>query len=154
MLKWCVQRWDENKDKLREAIKERVASDEFSMCLDYDDLAELISRHIFVSYGIPYTLLMTTGLRSDYQGSACFIFGRNGNDSTDTDILMSRIYYGSCTVCDTIQAAGGNIDDLMTIAKDIVTNTIKPFNSGWDHDSEFDEIVYEISEEDANGESF
>lgn len=62
---------------------------------------------------------------------------------------MTYVGYGSCSGCDTLQAiqdygkdpiSEDQLNDFMALCKDIVTNMIKPYNSGWRNEEEFTEV--------------
>lgn len=73
-------------------------------------------------------------------------------NSCEYEYLMTYVGYGSCSGCDTLQAiqeCGENIPtpeqlkDFMSLCKDLVTNMIKPYNTGWRATSDFEPVVME-----------
>ena len=63
---------------------------------------------------------------------------------------MTYVGYGSCSGCDTLQGIQGwdddrlpteaQINDYMMLCKDIITNTIRPYNHGWRNNSDYDTV--------------
>ena len=65
---------------------------------------------------------------------------------------MTYINYGSCSGCDTLlslqcdysnDAAKTKIKGFICLCKDILMNTIKPYNSGWRKEEEWDPIKWD-----------
>ena len=157
MIRFCLKQWENNKDKLR-AEFESIDSYTF-VNYRYEDLVRLIVDSIF-NPGLDNdwdrwdSEHITTIDDGHYQGTLLFVIPRNTYQPQEYDYLMSYIGYGSCSGCDSLQAIQMNIpwdkthltdsqiEDAMMLCKDIVTNTIKPWNSGWRYDSEFDTVEY------------
>ena len=157
MIKFCLKQWENNKDELR-AVFESVDSYTFER-YRYEDLVRLIVDNIFNPgldndwdrWDSEHITIIDDG---NYQGTLLFVIPRNIYQPQEYDYLMSYIGYGSCCVCDPLQAIqmdtpcdktpldDSQIEDVMKLCKDIVTNTIKPWNSGWRYDSEFDTVEY------------
>ena len=64
---------------------------------------------------------------------------------------MTYAGYGSCSVCDTLLSITDydtygkkfnehQVNALLTLCKDILTNTIKPYNYGWRYKDIFDTV--------------
>lgn len=65
---------------------------------------------------------------------------------------MTYVDYGSCSGCDTLQAiqcghdrklTEAQVKNFMALCKDILTNTVRPFNNGWRHEEMFDQVTME-----------
>lgn len=70
----------------------------------------------------------------DYQGTLLFVIPYDNYQPSECEHIMTYIDYGSCSGCDALEAIRYSetlVDDLMYICKDIVSNTIKPYNHGW-----------------------
>ena len=91
-----------------------------------------------------------------YQGTLLFLMPFGSYSPGPDDYLMTHVWYGSCSGCDTLErirmqskydyeedvyAKTPNeqqVQDLLMLCKDIITNTIKPYNYGWQHNEAFD----------------
>lgn len=151
MIKFCLDKWNKNSDKLKEHLKNR---EDLNTC-DYIDLVKLVVEHIF---NIDETLKfdsdnITEIDNGDYQGTLLFVIPRVKYQPSECDYLMAYVEYGSCTVCDTLQGiqswregyshekvTEAQLSDFMNLCKDIVQNTIKPYNYGWRHDPMYDPV--------------
>ena len=76
----------------------------------------------------------------DYQGTLLFLIPFDTYQPFEYEYLMTFVGYGSCSGCDTLQSiqhgyhqklTEGQVNDFMTLCKDILTNTIRPYNCGW-----------------------
>ena len=86
----------------------------------------------------------------DYQGTMLFMIPRKRYQPSEYDYLITYAGYGSCSYCDTllsIQSCGDEllptekqVNDYMILCKDLVCNIVKPYNSGWREDEDFDEV--------------
>lgn len=146
MIKYCLDCWNKNQQSLREQL-EKDAS--LNSC-EYEYLVKLVTRYIL---GIP---LLTENIivvdNGDYQGTLLFLIPRDTYQPSEDEYLMTYVGYGSCSGCDTLQAiqeCGENIPtpeqlkDFMSLCKDLVTNMIKPYNTGWRATSDFEPVVME-----------
>ena len=63
---------------------------------------------------------------------------------------MTYVWYGSCSGCDTLQQVQDyfetdcrlteqQIKDFLKLSKNIICNTIKPYNNGWREEEDFRE---------------
>ena len=156
MLKYCYERWNQNKDKLEAALRETDLT-----MVGYMDLCALVVKHILntddqeFSYENWDPNKITVIDDGDYQGTMLFLIPQNTYQPSEYGYLMTYIGYGSCTVCDYLQSIqpwdkseidDETIKDFMGLCKDFVTNMIKPYNSGWRQDDEFEHISMEVSE--------
>lgn len=153
MLKILVEKYDKNKDNLKEALSDIINSG-----IDYEDLVRLTFSVIYnddddaIEY--PYHALdcdeITTIDNGDYQGTLLFLIPFKTYQPSESEYLMTYVGYGSCSYCDTLASiTEGNwgkkfsesqVVDLLALCKDILTNTIKPYNYGWRNDDRFNPI--------------
>lgn len=162
MIKFCKEQWDRNKDKLEQALRERTDLDD----VIYLTLVKMVVDHIFnpgfkecfgeYRFIDGYDSSKITEIdNGDYQGTLLFLIPLDIYQPSEYEYLMTYIGYGSCSGCDTLQAIQGTwntdkdkqISDFMTLCKDIVTNTIKPYNGGWRADKAYFEVVEEKTDE-------
>lgn len=121
MLKYCVDQWEKNKEKLRSALEN---CDIYS---DYEDFARLVIENIFPewkNYGVAITK------QGDHTGDVIFFISAD-TEGTRKDIFLSCLRYGSCSVCDTLmRAAEGEerVEDQMRVALHFIQNMKHPFS--------------------------
>lgn len=149
MLKYCLDKWNENKSVLEARLK---ADSTLNSC-QYIDLVKLVVDCI-LNYGIDYgkkwdSDKITVIDNGEYQGTQLFLIPKETYQPSEYEYLMTYVNYGSCTVCDTLQAIQGwheepltekQVGDFMQLCKDLLTNMIKPYNSGWREDKEFEQV--------------
>lgn len=152
MIKFCVQQWDRNKDKLRKHLSERTDMNDCS----YLDLVKLVVEYIFnnndYGYGHTYDKDKITEIdNGDYQGTLLFLIPIDTYQPSEYEYLMTYVGYGSCSVCDTLQSiqlwssddkllTPEQLNNFMGLCKDIVQNTIKPYNANWRYDELYEEV--------------
>lgn len=160
MLKIIAKKWDENKDKLRSILAERTDLNS----VDYIDLVKLSFETIY-NYGLDdyktehyvgYGDLISLDLDKihiiddgDYQGTLLYIIPFNTYQPCEFEYLMTYVGYGSCSGCDALESIQAwdekkltdrQVEDFMRLCKDILTNTIKPYNGGWRQTEAFEQI--------------
>ena len=164
MLRIIVLAWDENRDKLREALSQRTDLDS----IEYIDLVKLTFEVVYnssVAVAFPYEDRkidlehITVIDNGNYQGTLLFVLPFDTYQPSENEYLMTFVGYGSCCGCDTLQAIQGYYDgdtpsekqlnEFMMLCKDILTNTIKPYNNGWRYSELFDQF----KGEENNGKS-
>lgn len=162
MIKYCLWKWEAGKELLREVLSTKKGLDD---CW-YEKLVELVVQCILNasvneennadfkqeydnSWDAKNITIIDDG---DYQGTLLALIHSDIYQPGPDDYLMTHIYYGSCSVCDTLMDAQSidsqkdrllsprQVDAYMAICKDIVTNMIKPYNYGWRHDDWFDVV--------------
>lgn len=153
MIKYCLKKWDENKDYLRQTLSIIRHLHEY----EYEDIVRLVVTFVFNTdqngstskWDADRITMIDNG---DYQGTLLFLIPQKTYQPSEYEYLMTFVSYGSCSGCDTLQLIQSSIepdqvpsektvDELMMLCKDIVCNTIKPYNSGWRGDSMFNEVV-------------
>ena len=153
MLKIIVSHWDKNKDKLRSILAERTDLNS----VNYEDLVKLTFETIYNNgldgLNADYYSLDLDKIHviddGDYQGTLLFLIPFNSYQPCEYEYLMTYVGYGSCSGCDTLQAiqdygeeklTDQQVEDFMKLCKDILTNTIKPYNGGWRQTELFEQI--------------
>jgi hypothetical protein len=150
MLKIILSQWEKNKDELREALSKRTDLDD----LDYKDLVKLTFEMVYnndLPSNAEYLDLDSIHEIDDgtYQGTLLYLIPFETYQPCEFEYLMSYVGYGSCSGCDTLQAiqlnwtGAGKINKFMQLCKDILTNTIKPYNDGWRKTDLFEHIEEE-----------
>lgn len=152
MIKIMKECWDKNQEMLREHIKTINMNE-----VGYTDLVKLTFNVIYNDYAQwGYERLdmdrITRIDHGDYQGTLLFLIPFDTYQPSEYEYLMTYIGYGSCCVCDVLQnivslnydysdtPTEHQVTMLMGVCKDIICNTIKPYNSGWRENEDF-EIV-------------
>lgn len=154
MIKFCKYAWDQNESKLRKVLKESEPG--FLRECTYKSLVSLIVQTIFNNgpdrqnrtweWDVEKITEIDDG---DYQGTLLFLIPEDTYQPTSSQYLMTFVEYGSCSGCDTLlnlkmyvpyegSVPDSTINDFMTLCRDIVVNTIRPFNNGWRHEDIFD----------------
>ena len=148
MLKIIRDKWDRNKDKLQETL---IKGNTFNEC-SYIDLVKLSFKIIFNSDGEGDQLdikKITEIDDGDYQGTLLYLIPFETYQPSEYEYLMTHVSYGSCSGCDTLQSiqdygkkflTDQQVSDFMTLCKDILTNTIKPYNSGWRENPDYEQL--------------
>ena len=154
MIKYALKKWDENKDVLRNAIQQ---TEKDKRCFwDYNDIVKLVCSYIFnenVSDEDP--MIDVDGItmidNGSYQGTLLFMLPFDVDQPAEYEYLMTYVGYGSCSGCDTLQRIQADdedddetekdlVDSYLSICKDIVSNTIRPYNQGWRNNGMFDSV--------------
>ena len=157
MIKYCIEKWDKNKDLLRSALDNNKLlnhvlnknDDDPLEYLEYKDLVKLTVMFILNDeneWNVNGIKEIDDG---DYQGTLLYLIPEDTYQPDSSEYLMTFVEYGSCSGCDTLQAIqcfldtrsrDKSIDDLMNLCKDLICNMIKPYNIGWRYDEKFDTI--------------
>lgn len=140
--------WDANKDKLRDLLAERT---DLNRC-EYNDLVKLTFDTIYnadtdVSDYPKLDLEKITIIDDgDYQGTLLFLIPFDTYQPSEYEYIMTFIGYGSCSCCDALQGVQSRdnysketpteeqLDGFINICKDLICNTIKPYNCAWRED--------------------
>lgn len=154
MIKFALRKWNENKD----ALEQHIRKDKTLNNCGYEYLVKLVVRYIF-NGGCEETWEeydennITVVDNGDYQGTQLFIIPKDGYPPCESDYLMTFVGYGSCSGCDALMAIQDweekepteqQVSDFMTLCRDLVTRTIKPYNCGWGYSEDFDTVQMEV----------
>lgn len=161
MLKYCYHKWDYNKERLQEAIKNDT---KINGC-EYEYLVKLVTRYI-LNGELPPEFYdqekrwdydnITKIDNGDYQGTLLFLIPKDWYQPAEYDYLLTYVGYGSCSGCDTllnIQEGYRYDSDLptekqvreyMDLCRHLVSNIVKPYNNGWRNDEMFEHIKMEV----------
>ena len=157
MIKYCIEKWDKNKDLLRSVLDNNKLlnhvlnknDDDPLEYLEYKDLVKLTVMFILNDENEWDENKIKEIDDGDYQGTLLYLIPEDTYQPNSSEYLMTFVEYGSCSGCDTLQGIkcflstkGRNesINDLMSLCKDLICNMIKPYNTGWRHDERFNTI--------------
>lgn len=158
MIKYCIEKWDKNKDLLRSALDNNKLLNHVLNKNDDDDPLEYLEYKDLVKLTVMFILNDENEWNvnrikeiddGDYQGTLLYLIPEDTYQPNSSEYLMTFVEYGSCSGCDTLQGIqcflgtkdrDKSIDDLMNLCKDLICNMIKPYNTGWRHDERFNTI--------------
>lgn len=149
MLKYCLRKWDDNKDVLKNLLENGT---KWNDC-KYIDLVKLVVNCVLnegaesdVNSIVWDSKNITVIDDGKYQGTLLFLIPMDIYQPNEREYLMTYVGYGSCSGCDTLQAlqdyredklTDSQVKGFMALCKDILTNMIKPYNYGWRFNEEF-----------------
>lgn len=158
MIKYCLEQWDKNRDALEKDIRQdkNLTSYGSEEHVGYLYLLKKLVKVVFntdskYTWDLEHIVEIDNG---DYQGTLLYVIPRITFQPAEYDYLMTYIGYGSCGGCDTLMAIKDlgyssldyptetQVKDYMTLMKDILTNMIRPYNSGWREDEDFEEVKF------------
>lgn len=151
MIKFCLQQWDRNKN----ALRQKIETDKSVNSCDYKYFVYMVVKYIFNDNELPYTgydySKITVINDGNYSGTILFLIPEASYCPSESQYLMTFANYGSCSVCDTLKRiqelsskdlpTAKQVDLYMILCKDLVCNTIKPYNNGWRGTDEFETVV-------------
>ena len=157
MIKYCIEKWDKNKDLLRSVLNNNELlnhvlnknDDDPLEYLEYKDLVKLTVMFILNDENEWDENKIKEIDDGDYQGTLLYLIPEDTYQPNSSEYLMTFVEYGSCSACDTLQtiqcyldirSRDKSIDDLMNLCKDLICNMIKPYNIGWRYDERFSTI--------------
>lgn len=159
MLKYCLEQWDKNKDDLEKNIREDknlvgyFGEEDAGYLYLVKKLVEVVlNKDSDYIWDLDRIVEIDDG---DYQGTLLYVIPMNTYQPSEYEYLMTYADYGSCGCCDTLMGIKDNgryddelpneeqVKDYMVLMKDILTNMIRPYNSGWRNDADFDEVKFE-----------
>lgn len=105
MNRYCVDRWDENKERLQERIENSIDHNSWG----YETLVKLIIEEVLnpgaeSKYDTWNSEEITIIDNGDYQGAQLFLFHKDTYQPSPADYMITFEYYGSCSGCDTLMA--------------------------------------------------
>ena len=144
MIKIMKDCWNENEYELREALKEHTGLNDCS----YKDLVKIAFKYIYNTcaksrFGVPELNLdrITEINDGSYQGTLVYMIPFDTYQPDEGEYLTTYVGYGSCSHCDTLQSIQYYVENVkptdeqlagfMILCKDIICNTIRPYNVGW-----------------------
>lgn len=150
MLKIIKEKWNKNESLLKEVL---TRNDKLNSC-SYLDLVKFAFGSIFNDdQATKFESLdlekITEVDNGDYQGTLLYLIPFNRYQPSEYEYLMTYVGYGSCSGCDTLQSiqdysdkkpTEGQITDFMMLCKDILVNTIKPYDTGWRKNNDYDQV--------------
>jgi len=150
MLKIIKEKWDKNESLLRETLTQ---NDTLNRC-SYLDLVKIAFAAIFndehTSGCEALDLDEITEIdNGDYQGTLLYLIPFKTYQPSEYEYIMTYVGYGSCSGCDTLQSIQGfedkeptenQIKEFMALCKDILTNSIKPYNGGWRKNEDYNQV--------------
>lgn len=116
---------------------------------DYAYLVKLVTKYILGSKWDCDNITQVDN--GDYQGTLLFLIPMDTYQPSEYEYLMTYVGYGSCSGCDTLMAiqewpdeptppTSDQLDDYMSLCKDIVMNMICPYNTGWRSSPDFEPV--------------
>jgi hypothetical protein len=157
MLKILKEKWNKNENLLKEKINNMTPREFYE--LNYKDIVKLTFETIFNDSDDYYDNLnmkqMTEIDDGDYQGTLLYLIPFKTYPPSESEYLMTYVGYGSCSGCDTLLSiqdydygydkpiTENQKSELLQLCRDIIVNTIKPYNYGWRNDGKFDVIEEE-----------
>lgn len=150
MMKIMARLWDKHEPLLKEKI-DNLTQEEIQD-LEYKDLVYFVFHYIYTGeydYEIKKEDIIEID-RNSYQGVKFYAIATEYDPGAE-DYLTTYAYYGSCTYCDALQALQSEYKttreqqskDILELCRDIAENTKCPYNTGWRHNPEFDEMEWE-----------
>lgn len=150
MIKYCKNKWDKNKEELRKALENYT---KLNSC-EYLDLLKLVVDNILNDSSNGEldrwnSRNITVIDNGDYQGTLLFLIPNTTYQPCEFEYLMTYVGYGSCSGCDTLLSIQDysdrpptreQLNDYMTLCRDMVCNMIKPYNCGWRNEEEFEPV--------------
>lgn len=150
MLKVLAEQWCKNQNKLKNYLKDNY---EKLNSLTYKDIVKIAFEQVYDNkldaLGLENIIEIDNG---GYQGTLVFVIPFDTYQPNECEYLMTYINYGSCSGCDTLLSLqceyryyendDEKIKGFMTLCKDILQNTIKPYNDGWRKEEEWTPIEW------------
>lgn len=167
MIKFAVEQWDKNKDRLENHIIENLQSYEYCSYAELvEDVVKYIlndeeERHDLDNYSHKKITEIDDG---SYQGTILYLIPLDMYQPDESEYLMTYVNYGSCSGYDALKSVQCDISDaideeddfytkeerdkiatravkdLMSLCLHLIQNTIKPYNTGWNADERFNTI--------------
>ena len=154
MLKIMKELWARNEKLLEGRITELSENDVSG--LEYIDLVKMAFGTIFNNKDRTYFYHEADIEHiheiddGDYQGTYIYLIPFDTYEPSESDYMMTYVGYGSCSGCDTLQSIKYDCvslkeqwRELKTLCRDIICNTIKPYNGGWRSDALFEQAEEE-----------
>lgn len=117
MDKNIIEKWENRKNKLKEWFEENETPSSYKKI--FEKILELvITEDDFNKFELEKIRVIDDG---HYQGTQIFIAFLEGYQPSVEDYVMTSVYYGSCSGCDTLQSIyysdeQNRVNDLMTLS--------------------------------------
>lgn len=117
MDKNIIEKWENRKNKLKEWFEENETPSSYKEI--FEKILELIiTEDDFNQFNLEKITVIDDG---DYQGTQIFIAFLEAYQPSVEDYIMTSVYYGSCSGCDTLQSIyysgeQNRVNDLMTLS--------------------------------------
>lgn len=156
MLKILKEKWNTNEPRLKTEIAK--LNKRTLMSWKYIDVVRIAFRYIYqdmewTDHNLNLSKITEID-NTNYSGTLLYLIPFDGIDPGEWEYLMTYVGHGSCSGCDTLQQIQ-NYDwdydeindeiieleqqkDLLGLCRDIIVNTIKPYNDGWRRNRDFD----------------
>lgn len=121
MIKYCLNRWNENHQKLRQQLETDTS---LNGC-DYKYLVELVTKFILGKEWDAENITVVDN--GDYQGTQLFLIPEDTYQPSEDDRPLDP----------------DQVEDFMKLCKDLVTNMIRPYNIGWRASSDFEPVEFD-----------
>ena len=160
MIKYCLQQWDKNKDKLEAAIREDTSV--INEDLEYAYLVKLVVKYILndgEDVGKRQEMWNSEKIYTiddgEWRGTQLFLIPKDTYVPAEHEYLMTFVDYGSCAGCDTLKyimygyddydgtgkyPTEQQVQDYMTLCRDLTSHMIVPYNFGWRYEEKFDSV--------------
>lgn len=158
MIKICLEAWDKHNGELEAWYRSLSVEDLNS--LSYRDITTkvfgMISRYMDESSNWLGKLDLDNIVEINnggYQGTLLYLIPFYTYQPSESEYLMTYIGYGSCSCCDTLQGLElwgdyteeeyeNVIKGHISLARDILSHVIRPYNTGWRNDERFDTVMF------------
>ena len=148
MLKIVVEKWWQNKNKLEDAYRTKKG---WNSCSYLDIVKETIDTILNDNeYNAKWDIEHITEIdNGDYQGTYLYLIPENTYQPSADEYLMTYVYYGSCSGCDTLLDIQSwnegllneeQIKGFMTLSLHLLENMIKPYNNSWHNNANYDQV--------------
>ena len=149
MMKKALELWDKNREELKKNI-DKIPREKYND-ITYLDLVRITFKHIF-KLEIDELARITEIDNGHYQGTLFFVIPFRF-DPSPGEYFTTYSYYGSCSGCDALQGLIYELEInrigleqaqtyLFELCRDLVENTICPYNYGWRHKPDYDQVEY------------
>ena len=150
MLKFCLKKWEQNKELLKQKLLDMPQYDE----LVHADLVKLVVKYILnenvdetdTRYDADEITEIDNG---GYQGSLLYIIHEETYQPSPWEYIITYVSYGSCSGCDTLMrikdilSKDEQVDRLMDLCRDLVTEIVAPYchRDHWAYRERFETVA-------------
>lgn len=116
MEKELIARFDAKRDEIKGNLAMMLIEDKY---IHYDDIVKIVIEAIHDGYGTPDPEIIHTIDDGDYQGTLVYVIPEKSYQPSD--YWYVKIFYGSCSACDTLQGILYDNDDFETKVNGLFT---------------------------------